>query len=144
MTEVSLRRFAALAAATAVVVAIATPSLAATGALSRSIRIEGFVPEICRADFNATPAPLGAQVVSLGSDSEFCNASRGYAVVANYAGGRDPGALIVDGHVVPLSVSGHTIIAVQRGPASLTRQISYRPGATPITTLRVSVDAGAI
>ena len=103
------------------------------------------MPEVCRADFSSAPVALGAQVVvSLGSDSEFCNTDRGYTVVASYAAGADPGDLIVDGRSVPLSASGQTVIATERGPASLSRRIAYRPGSTPITALRVSVEAGAI
>jgi hypothetical protein len=117
---------------------------AASNSLRATITLRGYVPVICHADFNPTPVQLGATVVSLGTDSEFCNAGTGYVVTASYVGGSDPGHLIVDGRTVDLSASGQTVIASESGPDIVQRRISYVPGATPITTLRVSVQSGAI
>jgi hypothetical protein len=93
---------------------------------------------------------LGAASANAGADNsvsennEFCNAGMGYTVTASYVAGDDPGQLIVDGRRVSLLASGQTVIASSPGPAIVQRQISYVPGTTPITTLRVSVLSGAI
>ncbi|HEY1750665.1 MAG TPA: hypothetical protein VGG29_05345 [Caulobacteraceae bacterium] len=123
---------------------VAGVASAADNSLRETITLKAVVPVICHADFNAAPAPLGQAIVPLGSDSEFCNAGAGYSVTASYAGGGDPGSLIVDGRTVALSPSGQTVIASEPGPAVAQRQISYVPGSTPISTLTVSVLAGAI
>jgi hypothetical protein len=117
---------------------------AAPSSLHATITLRGYVPVICHADFNPTPVQLGAGAVSLGTDSEFCNAGTGYVVTASYVGGSDPGHLIVDGRTVDLTSSGQAVIASESGPDIVQRRISYVPGTTPITTLRVSVQSGAI
>ena len=113
-------------------------------AIKATITLRAYVPVICHADFNPAPVQLSGAIVPLGSDSEFCNAGTGYTVTASYVAGADPGQLIVDGRSVDLSASGQTVIVNSPGPAIVQRQISYVPGTTPITTLRVSVQSGAI
>ena len=122
----------------------ATASAADTNGFKETITLHAFVPVICHADFNPAPVQLSGAIVPLGSDNEFCNAGMGYTVTASYAAGVDPGQLIVDGRSVSLSASGQTVIASSPGPAIMQRLISYVPGATPITTLRVSVQSVAI
>lgn len=117
---------------------------AAPNSLRATITFRGYVPVICHADFSPTPVQLGAAIVQLGTDSEFCNAGSGYVVTASYVGGADPGHLIVDGRTVDLTSAGQTVIASESGPDIVQRHISYVPGATPITMLRVSVQSGAI
>lgn len=117
---------------------------AASDSMHATITFRGYVPVICHADFDPTPVQLGAAVVQLGTDSEFCNAGSGYVVTASYVGGSDPGHLIIDGRTVDLSAAGQTVIASESGPDIVQRRISYVPGTTPITTLRVSVQSGAI
>jgi hypothetical protein len=116
---------------------------APANAASQSIQISATVPVICHGDFVAQPAPLAA-VVPLGTITEFCNDGSGYRISADYTAVGDPGTLYVDGMPVPLSPSGHSVIAEMNGPRAITQSLSYRPGSTPIAAISIRLQAASL
>lgn len=79
---------------------------------STQITIHAFVPVICNVNLDtqiSTPDAEG--VASLGTAREFCNAPRGYRVLALHAPGLEGAALISDGQRIPLSQNGETVIS---------------------------------
>ena len=132
--------FGALIAGCAVMIA---SSASADSLAQRGFEITGVVPVVCNATFDANAVQSGG-TVDLGQVQEFCNSATGYRVIADYNAGNDPGTLIVSGQEVALSSSGETTIGQQAGPAILSQQIAYRPGSTPLTILRITLQANAI
>ena len=112
--------------------------------VSQSLTIGGYVPLVCRADY--TPAidyrPDGT--IDLGTIREFCNSGTGYQVVVEYSATEAPGTLILNGTEVTLEPSGSTVVAEVTGPADLARDIAYRPGTEPITSLRIRLQAHTV
>ena len=107
------------------------------------IRITGYVPVICHADFVAQ-APQPGALVQLGTITEFCNAGSGYSITADYTAGADPGVLLIDGMPVPLSASGHSLLVHMDGPRAITQSIAYQPGSTPLSTISIQLQAASI
>lgn len=107
------------------------------------IRISGYVPVICHADFVSAQVQAGS-VIALGTVKEFCNDGFGYQLIANHSAGTDLGELIIDGQAVPLDSSGHTVLAHMPGPRDITQTLSYRPGATAITTLSIEIRSSSL
>jgi len=127
--------------AAVVLAALTVPAGAETQ--TEVIRITGYVPVICRADF-MPQAVAPAALMQLGTITEFCNDGYGYRITADYAAGGDPGMLVIDNVEVPLSPSGHAEIVHMDGPRAITQTVAYRPGATPITTISIALQAASI
>lgn len=115
------------------------PAIALAAPAAQTLTLEGRVPVVCRATYDAAVGLYQDGVVELGRVREFCNAARGYSVVVEHSGAGDVGSIIVDGREIPLSSSGATTIANVAGPAIQQRQIAYRPGEDSLTALRISV-----
>jgi hypothetical protein len=122
----------------------ATLPAAAADLAARSFEIRGVVPVICNATYQPNVTNDGDGTIGLGSVAEFCNSGQGYRVVADYNSASDPGTLLMNGQSIALGAGGETVIAQVGGPAILSRQLSYRPGSTPITTLRIHLEAVAV
>lgn len=79
---------------------------------STQITIQAFVPVICNVSLDTQVSqPDEDGVASLGMAREFCNAPRGYRVLALHAPDLEGAALISDGQRIPLSQSGETVIS---------------------------------
>lgn len=117
--------------------------LTAAQAAEQTARIElhGYVPVICRADFESAPFVAPNNKVQLGAIHEFCNAGSGYRVVVAYEPGGDPGILFVDGRPIFLDGSGSAVIQQAFGPAIKTSVLAYIPGRNPIANLHISIQA---
>lgn len=104
--------FTAFAAAA---VMSAAPALGSGGGLeqrsSYALRIEGYVPVICRVSVDTAAAPALDGVVDLGRMTEFCNSARGYQVWVDHAPGLEGAALRLDGRRVALSPTGSTLVS---------------------------------
>lgn len=118
-----------------------TPALADSEHKSRSIKLQGFVPVVCHANYQPAIHVQDDGVINLGFVQEFCNSSRGYRVVVEYAPTASPGAIIVDGQEIELNGSGQMVLAEVSGPAILSRALAYRPGDDPIASLRVRLQS---
>lgn len=81
------------------------------GQAQYSLGISGFVPVICRASVDANSVAVTPGTVSLGSLREFCNSPNGYRVIADYSPSMASANLLVDGHLVPLSEGGTTVVS---------------------------------
>lgn len=123
--------------------AFACATAASAQAATETIQIRGYVPVVCNADFRSSPSSQG-DLLSLGVINEFCNAGSGYQVEVDYTVTSDPGALIIDGHTVPLDGSGHAILAVMNGPRMISQTLAYAPGSSPISTIHIALVSGAI
>jgi hypothetical protein len=121
----------------AALILIGSPLVPASAA-TETIRINAYVPVICRADFVSQPVERGG-LVELGVLKEFCNSGSGYQIVADYPATADPGALVIDGQTVPLNQSGHATLATMNGPRLITQTLAYLPGSTPIATLNIQL-----
>jgi hypothetical protein len=111
---------------------------------SQSLTLGGYVPLVCRADYTAAISFRPDGVIDLGSVREFCNSGTGYQVVVEYSPTNAPGALILNGNEIALDQSGSTVVAEVAGPAVLTRNIAYRPGSQPITSIRFRLQATTV
>jgi hypothetical protein len=111
---------------------------------SQSLNIGGYVPLVCRADYTPAIAYRPDGVIDLGSIREFCNSGSGYQVVVEYSATEAPGTLILNGDEIKLEPGGSTVVAEVTGPAILTRNIAYKPGSEPITSLRIRLQADAV
>jgi hypothetical protein len=107
------------------------------------IELHGYVPVICRADFEASSSLTG-NAWHLGAIHEFCNAGTGYQVVVEYEPTADPGSLLLDGRLIPLDASGHMVIQQVYGPAIQTSLLGYVPGNRPISNLHISLQTKLI
>ncbi|HZZ86865.1 MAG TPA: hypothetical protein VFE13_00895 [Caulobacteraceae bacterium] len=114
---------------------------AVSASSTATLTIRGYVPLICRANFESAPAAGPHGVEQLGRIHEFCNSATGYRVIADYDGGRDTGYLLVDGRRVDLDGGGSVVIAESRGPAATTRSLGYVPGGRPIGHLHIRVQS---
>lgn len=98
----------------AVIAALSFPVQADTGigsSASTTIRIQGYVPVLCRVQLDAAPGlPDEEGIVQLGHADEFCNAPRGYRVVVQHSQDLEGAALISGGVRIPLSPSGETVL----------------------------------
>ena len=121
------------------VLALLAPT-AASASATATLTLRGFVPVICRANFQSAPSEGANGVEQLGSIDEFCNDGGGYRVVVDYDPGTDPGSLVVDGRQVVLDGSGTAVIAESSGPAINTRTLGYIPGEQPISNLHIRVE----
>ena len=122
------------------------PSVAGAdpGNNSHSLTLGGYVPLVCRADYKPAISFRPDGIVDLGSVQEFCNSGNGYQVIVEYTPTGAPGSLILNGDEIPLDQSGSTVVAEVNGPAILTRNIAYRPGAEPISAIRVRLQADTV
>jgi len=120
--------------------------LTAARAAEQTTRIElrGYVPVICRADFESAPFTSPDNKMQLGAIHEFCNAGSGYRVIVEYQAGGDPGILLVDGRPIFLDGSGSAVIQQAFGPAIKTSFLAYIPGRNPIASLHISIRAANI
>ncbi|MBV9044024.1 MAG: hypothetical protein JO294_02790 [Alphaproteobacteria bacterium] len=134
-----LTRGIAFAAACALTISAHGAFAADNGAYRFEIR--GYVPVVCNATYEPNVSVGSDGTIALGAVAEFCNADHGYRVVAEYSGAADAGTLLVDGRSVSLGASGEAVIAEVSGPAILSRHLSYRPGTTTLTSLRIRLDA---
>lgn len=108
-----------VAAASIMMMAVTLPAQASSGTnrASTTVRIQGFVPVICRVQLSTTlSTPNEDGVASLGVADEFCNAPRGYRVVVQHAENLEGAALISDGQRIPLSASGETVLTNSNHP----------------------------
>jgi hypothetical protein len=128
----------------AALVAALPLTAARAGEQTARIELRGYVPVICRADFESAPFVGPDKKVQLGALHEFCNAGSGYRVVVEYQPGADPGILLVDGRPVFLGSSGSTVIQQAFGPAIKTSLLAYIPGRNPIANLHISIRAANI
>ncbi|WP_439478387.1 hypothetical protein [Brevundimonas sp.] len=111
---------------------------------SQSLTLGGYVPLVCRADYTAAISFRPDGIINLGSVREFCNSGTGYQVVVEYTPTGAPGALILNGDEIALDPNGSTVVAEVEGPAILTRNIAYRPGSQPITSIRFRLEADTV
>ncbi|MBN8551623.1 MAG: hypothetical protein J0L52_01850 [Caulobacterales bacterium] len=78
---------------------------------SSVIRLQAFVPVICRVRLNTDVGSPDAQgLVALGTAHEFCNAPSGYRVMIQHPQDLQGAAIISDGERIPLSASGETLL----------------------------------
>lgn len=100
--------------AAAVILVSAFSAQADTGirsSASTSIRIQAFVPVICRVRLSTDVGMADENgIVHLGSASEFCNAPAGYRVMLQHPVDLTGAAVISDGQRIPLSPSGETVL----------------------------------
>lgn len=100
--------------ATAAILASAFSAHADTGirsSASTTIRIQAFVPVLCRVRLAASVGMADDQgIVDLGAAHEFCNAPRGYRVMLQHPADLVGAAIISDGQRIPLSPSGETVL----------------------------------
>lgn len=122
------------------VLALLAPT-AAAAASTATLTLHGFVPVICRANFESAPSEGANGIEELGNIDEFCNSGRGYRVIVDYDPGTDPGFLVVDGRQVALDGSGTVVIAQSSGPAITKSSLGYIPGEQPISNLHIRVEA---
>lgn len=102
-----------LGAGLALLLALGTPALAGgsgIGGASTSIRLQAFVPVICRVQLSASVRPMADGMVELGTADEFCNAPQGYRVLLQHAPGLEGAAVISEGLRIPLSPTGETVL----------------------------------
>jgi hypothetical protein len=114
------------------------------GQASQSVTIGGYVPLVCRSDYIPAISFRPDGIIDLGSVREFCNSGSGYQVIVEYTPTEAPGSLILNGDEIALDQSGSTVVAQVEGPAILTRNIAYRPGAQPISAIRVRLQADTV
>jgi len=114
------------------------------GEQTARIELHAYVPVICRADFQSAPLVAPNSQIQLGAIHEFCNAGSGYRVAVEYEPVANAGVLLIDGRPVLLNSSGHAVIQQASGPAIKTSFLAYLPGANPIATLHISIQANAI
>jgi hypothetical protein len=112
---------------------------AASAESTATLTLRGFVPVICRANFESSPSEGADGVEQLGSIDEFCNSGAGYTVIVDYDPGTSSGSLVVDGRQVALDGSGSVVIAQSTGPAIASRSLGYIPGDQPISNLHIRV-----
>jgi hypothetical protein len=79
-------------------------------------------------------------LIQLGALDEFCNSGSGYQVVVDYMPSESPGEILVDGQPVLLNSSGRTVIVRSSGPAIMTRNLAYMPGAQTVASLNIHVE----
>lgn len=116
------------------------PTAASASSSTATITIRGFVPVICRANFDSAPSMGANGVEELGNIDEFCNSGGGYRVIVDYDPGVDPGSLVIDGRQVALDGSGTAVIDQSSGPAIASRSLGYIPGNQPINNLHIRVE----
>ncbi len=102
-----------------IIAAVAISSIGATAyadtgirsSASTTIRIQAFVPVICRVRLAADVGmPDDQGHVELGAAHEFCNAPSGYRVMVQHPMDLTGAAIISDGVRIPLSPSGETVL----------------------------------
>lgn len=126
----------AILAVAAAVFAGGVQSAAASAAASR-IELHGFVPVICRYEVNSSVVSVQDGTADFGPVQQFCNSGRGYVFTVQH----DPnfhGLFVVDGHAVPASPSGLTVLEQSSTPTA--RTISFRiekmdPDSSPSLSL---------
>ena len=121
-------------------VLMALAPTAASASSTATVTLRGFVPVICRANFQSAPSEGANGVEELGRIDEFCNSGGGYRVIVDYDPGTDLGTLVVDGRQVGLDGSGTAVIAQSSGPAVTSRSLGYIPGGQPISHLHIRLE----
>ena len=109
-------------------VALFAGNAAASTPVSNSfeLRIQGFVPVICRASVDATLATPQRGLVQLGSLREFCNNASGYQIWIDYSPQLSGSILMVDGRPVRLAGGGSVLIGQSSHAASQTRALALQ------------------
>lgn len=97
--------------------AVAASSGEPAGSASYSIGITGYVPVICRAEFNSSVVPTNPGATSLGHLQQFCNSPNGYQIFVDSSPELANATLMVGGRKVTLSGSGSTLVTASQGPA---------------------------
>lgn len=133
-------------AAAVLMMAATLPAQASTGSnrASTTIRIQGFVPVICRVQLSAAVStPDDEGIANLGVADEFCNAPRGYRVVVQHAQDLQGAALISGGQRIPLSASGETVLTNSNHPDLRKVALSIDIGDQPerFNSLGVRIEA---
>lgn len=116
------------------------------GSATSSLRLQAYVPTICRVQLSLDMGrPDDRGVVSLGDAEEFCNAPRGYRVVISHAQNLTGAAILRDGVRIPLSASGETVLTDSTHADARTVRLSIDPGATrqPLGSVSVRIEAKA-
>ena len=114
--------------------AMGTPAVASgpsVGGASTTIRLQAFVPVICRVQLSASIRPIENGMVELGMADEFCNAPRGYRVLLQHAPDLEGAAVISGGLRIPLSASGETVLTDSRHADMRSVALVLDPGETP-------------
>ena len=111
--------FAALVAT-----ALSVSSAGAAQPAAFQVRIEGYVPVVCRATVETAAGPAQGGVMQLGRLKEFCNNANGYEVWIDYSPQLAGSVLLVDGHAVRLSGDQSVRISQSRHAASLSRDLA--------------------
>jgi hypothetical protein len=101
------------------------------GKSSYTVRLEGYVPVICRVSVEG-PAVSASM-------TEFCNNPGGYQVWIDHQAGLDGAAIQVDGQRIGLSPSGATLISASSTAAFRTRQIAVEGEQGQIAALSLRI-----
>lgn len=132
----------------AIIAALAIASIGATAyadtgirsSASTTIRIQAFVPVICRVRLATDVGmPDDQGVVALGEAHEFCNAPSGYRVMVQHPSDLQGAALISDGVRIPLSPSGETLLTDSTHADLRTIMLSADLGEEPERFRSISV-----
>lgn len=90
-------------------VSIAAVSPNSLGSSERSIGLAGYVPAVCRAQFQGQPTLIGDDRLALGELRELCNVENGYRVVLSHPSDLR-GTLKLGESEIELSETGQTVI----------------------------------
>ena len=117
------RKYVAFLAAAATV-ALPTAASGQSPVAGFTIGIEGNVPVVCRASFEASSVAAGAGEISLGKLSEFCNSANGYQLYVEASPELASAKLIVDGDAVALDGSAPTLVLTSDAPGIASRDVT--------------------
>lgn len=118
----------------------------AKGSSSTTVRIQGFVPVLCRVNLSLDVGTVNDDgVAELGTAHEFCNAPRGYRVLVQHPDNLEGAAVIKDGERIPLSPGGETIISDVSHAAIRDVALAADLGADPqrFRSLSIRIEAKA-
>lgn len=107
---------------------------------SSSVRIQGYVPVMCRVQLASSIGILGEDgMIDLGVAREFCNAPRGYRVILQHAPDLDGAAIVRDGQRIPLSRSGETVLTDSSHANVQNVALAVDPGSAPAAFKSIAI-----
>lgn len=115
-------------------------------AASTTVRLQGFVPVLCRVNLSMSLGVVDENgVAQLGTAQEFCNAPRGYRVLVQHPAGLSGAAVISNGERIPLSPTGETVISDVSHAAIRAVALAADLGDEPhkFSTLSIRIEARA-
>lgn len=110
----------------ALIVAASSVPAQAANMERESFRLSAVVSTVCNVSFAGTAAQTQNGLIDLGNFSELCNDRHGFRITVSHGNELNGAEFLVDGRLVALSSSGHTVLVDENEPMERIQSLQLR------------------